>query len=89
VVEVAISLVRGGKEIEVGRFTVFPSEPFTASSATRERGYIFDAGEALASLASTQGELTSRVRLQPIEPGVTIDNAELAVSHAELAPRPK
>jgi hypothetical protein len=87
-VEVAVSLARGDKEVEVGRFTVFPSEPFSVSSAAQERGYIFDAGGALASLASTQGDLTSRVRLQPIEPGGTTDNAELAVSRAELAHRP-
>jgi hypothetical protein len=87
-VEAAVSLARGGKETEVGRFTVFPSEPFSASAAEQERGYMFDAAEALASLASMQGELTSRVRLQPIEAGVTPDRAELEISRAELAPRP-
>jgi hypothetical protein len=67
---------------------VFPSEPFSASGAGQERGYMFDAMGALASLASMQGELTSRVRLQPIEPGVAPDNAELDISRAELVRRP-
>jgi hypothetical protein len=87
-VEAAVSLARGDKEIEVGRFTVFPSEPFSASGAGQERAYMFDARGGLASLASMQGELTSRVRLEPIESGVTPDQAELEISRAELMHRP-
>jgi hypothetical protein len=86
-VEVAVSLARDGREVEVGRFAVFPSEPFVARTPARERGYAFDASAALAALAGAAGELTSRVRLLPIEPGQAPEGASLTVSRAELVSR--
>ena len=87
-VEAAVSLVRGDKEVEVGRFAVFPSEPFVARTAAQERGYVFDAASALASLDRVGGELVSRLGLAPVEWLKQPTSAERRVSRAELSPPP-
>ena len=87
-VESVVSLgVAGGNDIEVGRFAVFPSEPFFAANPDQQRAYRFDATAALASLRAKGSTLIVRVRLVPTDPKMQSDGAQLTLSRAEFSPR--
>jgi hypothetical protein len=87
-VEGVVSLLSGDKEAEVGRFVVFPSEPFVASDVRQERGYSFDAREALDRMGGDTEALTARVRLAPLDLKIPVEGGELTLARAELRPRP-
>jgi hypothetical protein len=87
-VEGVVSLLSEDKEAEVGRFVVFPSEPFVASDVRQERGYSFDAREALDRMGGDAAALIARVRLAPLDPKIPVEGGELALARAELRPRP-
>jgi hypothetical protein len=89
-VEAVVSLARAGDpgEIEIGRFAVFPSEPFVATEASQRRAYRFDATAALGALKASDGPLEVRVRLEPIDPKVSPEGARLTLSKAEFSRRP-
>jgi hypothetical protein len=90
-VEAVVSLVRGAskKEVEIGRFVIYPSEPFIAKDAAEQRGYSFDAAQALISPVSSSDELAVHVRLVPLSEGMIPEGAQLTVARAELRPQPK
>jgi len=86
-VEAVVTLTAGGHEVEIGRFAVFPSEPFFATQAWQQRAYRFDATAALAALKDHDGPLVVQVRLVPIDAGVSPEGAQLTISKVELSPR--
>jgi hypothetical protein len=86
-VEGVVSLLSADKEAEVGRFVVFPSEPFVASDVRQERGYSFDAREALERLGGDTAALIARIRLAPLDPAIPTEGGEITLSRAELHPR--
>jgi hypothetical protein len=87
-VEAVVALRAGdsGKEVEVGRFAVFPSEPFLATAASQQRAYRFDATAALNALGGDQPFAV--VKLAPFDPAMPADDAQLTIARAELSPRP-
>jgi hypothetical protein len=89
-VEAVVSLARAGgpDALEIGRFAVFPSEPFWATEASHQRAYRFDATAALAALKASDGPLEVRVRLEPIDPKVSPEGAQLTLSKAAFSRRP-
>jgi hypothetical protein len=86
-VEAVVTLTAGGQEVEIGRFAVFPSEPFFATEAWQQRAYRFDATAALAALEARDGPLIVQVRLVPVEASVSPEGAQLTLSKVELSPR--
>ena len=85
-VEAIVSLGPSGSEMEIGRFAVFPSEPFAAANPRELRAYRFD---ATAALAAYKGQpLVAQIRLVPIDDKISPEGAELALSRVEINPRP-
>ena len=85
-VEAVVSLGPTGKEMEIGRFAVFPSEPFLAASPREQRAYRFDASAALAAFktsrcSSRSGSCRPTRRFRRKAPKLTL-------SRVELNPRP-
>ena len=87
-VEAVVTLTAGGSEMEIGRFAVFPSEPFFATEAWQQRAYRFDATAALTAFKAGDDSLVVQVRLVPIDAGVSPEGAQLTLSKVELSPRP-
>jgi hypothetical protein len=85
-VEAVVSLGPTGKEMEIGRFAVFPSEPFLAASPREQRAYRFDASAALAAFKDQP--LLVQVRLVPTDEAISPEGARLTLSRVELNPRP-
>jgi hypothetical protein len=86
-VEAVVTLGKGERGIEVGRFAVFPSERFVATDASQQRAYRFDATSTVAAFKGER-ELTAQVRLVPIDEKVPADGAQLTIDRAELSPPP-
>ena len=85
-VEAVVTLGPAGSEMEIGRFAVFPSDPFFATNPAEQRAYRFDASAALAAF---QGRpLVAQLRLVPIDPGISPAGARLEISRVEISPRP-
>ena len=85
-VEAVVSLGPTGSEMEIGRFTVYPSEPFLAASPNEQRAYRFDAS---APLAAYRGQpLVAQIRLIPIDDKLSAEGAQLTLSRVEIKPRP-
>lgn len=76
---VAVRAGDGGPGQEVGRFSIFPNEPFGADDARRARTYRLDATAALAALGPTNGRIEVEVRLVPLDPGVSSIDATLTL----------
>jgi hypothetical protein len=74
--------------IEVGRFAVFPSEPFFATEGRRQRAYRFNATEALRALGAGDDALIVRVEMVSLIENIPAQGAELVFSKAELSERP-
>jgi len=89
-VEAVVALARAGGPgaVEVGRFAVFPAEPFWAPEAAHQRAYRFDATAALAALQAGAGPLEVRVRLEPIDPKISPAGARLTLGKAAFSRRP-
>jgi hypothetical protein len=86
-VEAVVTLTADSNEMEIGRFAVFPSEPFFATKARQQRAYRFDATAALAAFNTDDGPLVVQVRLVPIDAGVSPGGAQLTLSKVEVIPR--
>ena len=84
-----MTLRRADQSVEVGRFAVFPSEPFTAKTTAEERGYNFNIGEALTRLKTAEGPLAVHVQLLPIAANASTEEAQLTIASAELAILPQ
>ena len=87
-VDVIVTLMGpSGVEQEVGRFGIFPVEPFSAKNAREERTFRLDATTALAALKGEKGPLTVKVQLVPIGPGARTTGAQLTVGDVKFSPR--
>jgi hypothetical protein len=85
-VEAVVTLGPTGSEMEIGRFTVYPSEPFLAACPNEQRAYRFDAS---AALAAYQGQpLVAQIRLVPMDDKLSSEGAQLKLSRVETNPRP-
>jgi len=85
-VEAVVSLGATGKEMEIGRFAVFPSEPFLAASPREQRAYRFDASAAFAAFKDQP--LLVQLRLVPTDEAIAPEGAKLTLSRVEVIPRP-
>ena len=85
---VTVSAGAHDTEQEIGRFTVFPNEPFSADDVRQERIFRLDATAALAALKSSGGPLEVKVRLAPLDPSVSSSDASLTVGQVVFQPRP-
>jgi hypothetical protein len=85
-VEAVVSLGPRGNEMEIGRFAVFPSEPFFAANPTELRAYRFDASAAF--LAFQGRPLAVQMRLVPTDEKISAEGAKLTLSRVEITPRP-
>jgi hypothetical protein len=85
-VEAVVSLGATGKEMEIGRFAVFPSEPFLAASPREQRAYRFDASAAFAAFKDQP--LLVQLRLVPTDEAISPEGAKLTLSRVEVNPRP-
>ena len=85
-VEAVVSLGPAGKEIEVGRFAVFPSEAFRAAKAADQRTFRLNAGAALS--ASRGAPLVVQLRLVPTDDKISAEGASLTIDRIELVARP-
>lgn len=85
-VEGIVSLGPTGSEMEIGRFAVFPSEPFRAAKPNEQRAFRFD---ATAALAAYRGQpLIAQIRLVPMDDKLSPEGAQLTLSRVEVNPRP-
>ena len=84
-VDIVVTLAGRGDstETELGRFAIFPSEPFTARSAAEERKFRIDARAAAAAMTSA-GQITVRVKLAAVDTSRSPAGAELTVSRVAL-----
>ena len=84
-VEAVVTLgAAGSGETEIGRFTVFPGEPFATKKDEPGRAYRFNVTAALARLPAGDGPLLVRVQLLPIDPAISPAGAEMKIDRAEL-----
>lgn len=79
----------GGGFIEVGRFTFFPAQAFTAGNEREHYGYRLDASAAIGRLRSSGGNVTVRVALTPLTPNAGAPGATLTLAKAEFGRRPQ
>lgn len=86
-VEAVVSIGAATTDIEVGRFAVFPAEPFTARQTSEQRAYRFDASAALQSLKRDGAAVTVRVALIPIDDKIPALGAKLVVGKAAFSAR--
>lgn len=86
-VEAVVSIGTADRQIEVGRFAVFPAEPFIAKQANEQRAYRFDASAALRTL-KRDATVSVRVALIPIDSNIPARDARLVVGKAAFIPRP-
>ena len=85
-VEAVVALGPTGKEMEIGRFAVFPSEPFVAASPRELRAYRFDASAALAAFKDQP--LLVQLRLVQTDEAISPEGAKLTLSRVEITARP-
>jgi len=85
-VEAVVSVGPEGQGMEIGRFAVFPAEPFLAANPQDQRGYRFDASAALAAFKDKP--LVVEVKLVPTDAKVLPEGAMLTLSRVELSARP-
>jgi hypothetical protein len=86
-VSAVVSLVdSAGRKYEVGRFSIFPSEPFVAKGPAEERAFLLDAREALR--AASKGPLKVVVQLTPDVAGGEVADAALTVGRAAFTAPP-
>jgi hypothetical protein len=74
--------------VEVGRFSVFPSEPFTASEGRKQRAYRFNAGAALEALKAGDDALTVHIEMISLIDKVSAAGAKLTISKVAFSSRP-
>ncbi|MDO8877951.1 MAG: hypothetical protein Q8M24_10205 [Pseudolabrys sp.] len=85
---VSVGADRGNAFVEVGRFSVFPSEPFTASDARKHRAYRFNATAALAALKPGEETLNVRIDMVSLIEAIRAEGARLEIGKATFSARP-
>ncbi|MBI3705140.1 MAG: hypothetical protein HY244_15140 [Rhizobiales bacterium] len=83
-IEAVVSIGPAGHDaaIEVGRFAVFPSEPFIATEVSRQRAYRFNAAAALRTLKANDKSITLRVTLVSLIADIPAEGAKLLLGKA-------
>jgi len=89
-VEAVVTLSAGAAaaEQEIGRFSIFPDEPFLADDVRQQQTFRLDATAALAASKSTTGPLEVKVHLAPLDPAISSSDATLTVGRVVFQPRP-
>src|SRR5262249_32725710 len=77
----------GGREAEVGSFTIFPARAFQAGKPEDERGFRLDATQALAELGTGSDPVGVKVRLASLRRGRSVAGAKLTLGKVQLIPR--
>jgi hypothetical protein len=77
----------GGREVEVGGFTIFPAKRFEATKAEDERGFRLNATQALAELGAGGGPVKIKVKLVSLRQGESVEHAELVLGSAQFVSR--
>jgi hypothetical protein len=78
----------GGRQVNVGTFTMFPSKKFEARKPEDERGFRFNAAKALADLgADGAANVKVKVRLAPLHEGLSAHGARLTLGKVQFVPR--
>ena len=77
----------GGGAVEVGRFTIFPAQSFTATTSGEEQRYRFDITSALKQLNLVAGAAEVEVTLVDRSSGAVPAGTELQLGHAQIARR--
>jgi hypothetical protein len=75
------------QSVEVGRFSIFPSESFAAASAADEKRYRFEIAGALKQLELAGGQAEVEVALFDRSGGQIPAGAELTVGSAQIVAR--
>ena len=77
----------GGGTVEVGRFSIFPAQSFTASNSGEEQRYRFDVTRALKQLGVTAGSAEIEVALIERSNGPVPPGTELQLGQAQVLVR--
>jgi hypothetical protein len=79
----------GGREVELGTFSIFPSKKFEAHKPDEERGFRLNATQALTDLGADKDSaaVKVKVRLAPLHEGQPATGAKLTLSKVEFVPR--
>jgi hypothetical protein len=77
----------GGREVELGSFTIFPAKKFAAKKPDDERAFRLDATEALADLGADNAAVKVKVRLAPLHEGKSATGAKLTLGKVQFVPR--
>jgi hypothetical protein len=77
----------GGREVELGSFTIFPAKKFHAKKPDDERAFRLDATEALADLRTDNAAVKVKVRLAPLHEGKPATGAKLTLGKVQFVPR--
>jgi hypothetical protein len=91
-VEAVVTLVEnkaGGREVDVGTFTISPAKKFEAKNPDDERGFRLDATQALAGLGADGTAVTVKVRLAPLLEGQSAAGARLTLGKVQFVPVPR
>jgi hypothetical protein len=77
----------GGREVELGSFTIFPAKKFEAKKPDDERAFRLDATDALADLGADSTAVKVKVRLAPLHEGHSATGAKLTLGKVQFVPR--
>lgn len=77
----------GGREVDVGSFSVFPARKFRASKPEDELGFRLDAMQALSELGIGTTAVKVKVRLAPLHDGQSAAGARLTLGKVRFVPR--
>jgi hypothetical protein len=77
----------GGREVDLGSFTIFPAKKFEAKKPDDERAFRLDATEALADLGADNATVKVKVRLTPLHVGKSVAGAKLTLGKVQFVPR--
>lgn len=77
----------GGGAVEVGRFSIFPAQSFTATTSGEEQRYRFDVTGALQQLNLSVGPAEVEVTLIDRSNGPVPPGTELQLGNAQIARR--
>jgi hypothetical protein len=78
----------GGQPVEIGRISIFPSQPFNATEAREQRAYRFDATALLRRLEPNDAAIVVSVALIPMDEKFSPQGARIMLGKAEFSPRP-
>jgi hypothetical protein len=77
----------GGNAVEVGRFSIFPAQSFTAANADQEQRYQFNVTSALRQLGLSGGTAEVEVALIDRSNGEVPADARLIIGNVQIATR--